>query len=304
MLRYDIAISFAGEDRDVAAQIAAGLDTAGVNVFYDEYEKADLWGKDLYEYLADIYANHARFCIMLLSQNYERKLWTNHERKNAQARAFQEKEEYILPVKLDDTQIPGIRPTVGYIDLRTTTVDEVVKMILVKLHRTAPTGLTSVHKATHVTTDLDIPIPRMKKSFTQLENDRFAKTGFEFVMRYFKQGTEKLSEAGDALEGDFTEFGPLKFVAKIYHHGSVISQCKIWLGGMFSSGQICYSESFYDLDNDSSMNDWLSVSNDGFTLFFESSGIGGGFGRSDSKNLTEQQAAEYLWRRFTARLSQ
>lgn len=304
MFRYDIAISFAGEDRDVAAQIAVGLDTAGVNVFYDEYEKADLWGKDLYEYLADIYANHARFCIMLLSQNYERKLWTNHERKNAQARAFQEKEEYILPVKLDDTQIPGIRPTVGYIDLRMTTVDELVKMVLVKLNRAAPSVPTSVNKTTPVAADLDIPIPRMKNNFTQLEKDRFAKTGFVFIMSYFKQGIEKISKVGDALEGDFTEFGPLKFVAKIYRHGSVITQCKIWLGGMFSSGQICYSESFYDLDNDSSMNDWLSVSTDGFTLSFESSGMGIGFDRSDLKNLNEQQAAEYLWRRFTTRLSQ
>lgn len=304
MLRYDIAISFAGEDRDVAAQIAAGLVTAGVKVFYDDFEKADLWGKDLYEYLADIYANHARFCIMLLSQNYERKLWTNHERKNAQVRAFQEKEEYILPVKLDDTQIPGIRPTVGYIDLRTTAVDELVKMVLVKLNRAEPTIPKYDPKPTAVDADLNIPIPKIKKSFTQLEKDRFAKTGFAFIMSYFKQGTGTISKAGDAIEGDFTEFGPLKFVVKIYNHGSVVSQCKIWLGGMFSSGQICYSESFYDLDNDSSMNDWLSVSTDGFTLFFEPSGMGIGFDRSDLKSLNEQQAAEYLWRRFTARLSQ
>lgn len=304
MHKYDIAISFAGEDRDVAAQIAAGLVTAGVKVFYDDFEKADLWGKDLYEYLADIYANHARFCIMLLSQNYERKLWTNHERKNAQVRAFQEKEEYILPVKLDDTQIPGIRPTIGYIDLRTTAVDELIKMVLVKLNRAAPTVLKSVSNPTVVAADLNIPIPKIKKSFTQLEIDRFAKAGFAFIMSYFKQGTGKISKADDALEGDFTESGPLKFVVKIYHHGSVISQCKIWLGGMFSSGQICYSENFYDADNDSSMNDWLSVSTDGFTLSFEPSGMGIGFDRFDQKNLNEQQAAEYLWRRFTARLSQ
>src|SRR5439155_24562734 len=32
-------------------------------------------------------------------------------------RAFMEKREYILPARFDDTQIPGVLPTVGYIDL-------------------------------------------------------------------------------------------------------------------------------------------------------------------------------------------
>ena len=49
---------------------------------------------------------------MFLSQNYARTLWARHELKNAQARAFEENQEYILPVRLDDTEIPGILPTV------------------------------------------------------------------------------------------------------------------------------------------------------------------------------------------------
>ncbi len=48
---------------------------------------------------------------MFLSRNYAAKLWTNHEREAAQARAFRENEEYILPIRLDDTEIPGILQT-------------------------------------------------------------------------------------------------------------------------------------------------------------------------------------------------
>lgn len=303
MHKYDLAISFAGEDRDVAAQIASALDAVGVRVFYDDYEKADLWGKDLYEYLADIYANHARYCLMLLSENYARKLWTNHERQNAQARAFREREEYILPVKLDDTEIPGIRPTVGYVDLRLTTIPELVQMVLVKLQRTVPMKAEPVTKTAVAAVDFDIPVPRIKKTFTQLDKDRFSKDGFSYIMNYFKQGIEKVSRAGDGLDGDFTEVGPLKFVAKIYHNGNVASQCKIWMGGVFSQEQICYSENFYDINNDSSMNDWLSATSDGFFLFFEPSGMGFGYSQRGDKKLDEKQAAEYLWHRFTARMS-
>src|SRR6266566_5558925 len=77
----------------------------------DKYEKATLWGKNLYTYLSDVYQNKARYCVMFLSRNYAAKLWTNHEREAAQARAFRENEEYILPIRLDDTDIPGILST-------------------------------------------------------------------------------------------------------------------------------------------------------------------------------------------------
>src|SRR5437016_4769907 len=103
---YDIAISYAGEDHSYAEALANVLHDRGVNVFYDKYERATLWGKNLYDYLSDLYQNKARYCVMLLSQHYAAKVWTNLERQAAQARAFQESQEYVLPVRLDDTEIP------------------------------------------------------------------------------------------------------------------------------------------------------------------------------------------------------
>src|SRR5206468_4251942 len=67
------------------------------------------------------------------SAHYARKAWTSHELKSAQARALYEREEYILPVRFDDTEIPGLRPTVAYIDARTTSRDQVAELILQKL---------------------------------------------------------------------------------------------------------------------------------------------------------------------------
>jgi len=48
----------------------------------------------------------------------DKKLWTTHERKAAQARAFSENCEYILPARFDNTPLPGLTPTVGYVDLK------------------------------------------------------------------------------------------------------------------------------------------------------------------------------------------
>jgi GNAT superfamily N-acetyltransferase len=135
--RYKVALSFAGEDRIHAEQLATLLTASGIAVFYDAHEKAKLWGKNLYQHLQKVYRDDADFCVVFLSEHYRKKLWTKHELEQMQARAFREREEYILPVKLDDTTIPGINETTGYLDLRTTSVQEVFNALQEKLHARA-----------------------------------------------------------------------------------------------------------------------------------------------------------------------
>jgi hypothetical protein len=133
---YHVALSFAGEDRDYVDQVASHLRNKGVKVFYDRYEQVDLWGKDLYEHLSNVYRNKAFYTVMFISTHYAKKLWTQHERKNAQSRAFNERREYILPARFDDTEIPGILDTVGYLSLRHYSPEQLSEAICEKLVRT------------------------------------------------------------------------------------------------------------------------------------------------------------------------
>lgn len=133
---FDVVLSYAGEDRQYVEQVAKCLKRAKVRLFYDQFEQTDLWGKNLYTHLDEVYRK-ARFCVMFLSSNYARKAWTSHERQSAQARAFQEHQEYILPVRFDDTEIPGISPLLSYVDGNKYPPNEVCKMIRTKLRGTA-----------------------------------------------------------------------------------------------------------------------------------------------------------------------
>jgi hypothetical protein len=81
--RYQIAISFAGEDRATASKIAESLRARGISVFYDDYEKDALWGKDLYQHLARVYSEDAQYCILVLSGHYARQVWPKHELQQA-----------------------------------------------------------------------------------------------------------------------------------------------------------------------------------------------------------------------------
>ena len=132
---YEVVLSFAGEDREYVEAVANYLKNNNVKVFYDKYEEVTLWGKDLSEHLDKVYRGSARYCVMFISKNYANKVWTSHERRSALAKAIEEKEEYILPVRFDDTEILGIRPTVGYVDLSKKTTEQLGKMILQKLGR-------------------------------------------------------------------------------------------------------------------------------------------------------------------------
>lgn len=134
MSKYHIALSFAGEDRDYVDRVANHLRENGVDVFYDKFEETKLWGKDLYTYLTDIYQNRALFTVIFVSESYKDKLWTNHERKSAQARAFIESGEYILPAMFDESvQIPGLLKTTGYVSLCGLSPEEFGNKIIEKL---------------------------------------------------------------------------------------------------------------------------------------------------------------------------
>src|SRR5579885_2777578 len=136
---YHVALSFAGEDRAYVDQVAHRLVSGyGLKVFYDLFERVKLLGKDLYEYLSDIYMNKAMFCAVFISEHYAKKAWPRHERKNAQARDFEGEDEYILPFRFDDTAIPGLRPTVGYINIAQLKPEETAAIIAEKVRLVVP----------------------------------------------------------------------------------------------------------------------------------------------------------------------
>lgn len=130
---YDVAISFAMQDRTVAEEFADLLMKKDLRVFLDEYTAAELWGKDLVAHLVNLYARKAHYCVLLVSQDYPLKRWTEKERRAAQERAFRDADEYILPMRLDDTEVTGINQTPGYQDLRARSVETIVDLLKQRL---------------------------------------------------------------------------------------------------------------------------------------------------------------------------
>jgi hypothetical protein len=306
---FDVALSFAGEDRAIAKEFTNLLMNKNVKVFYDEDEADDLWGKDLIAHLADLYQNKARFCVMFISRHYPLKRWTNFERQQIQARAFRDTNEYILPIRIDDTDVPGIAETMGYRDIRQHPLESIANSLEKKLAKVK--GQTTISSPAQVARpDRQesshpsfgaIPMPKRNKTHTQFEKDSFARESLDFIKRYFQQALRQLEGSDSNIQTAFDDMTTLDFMSRIYVQGDVRTQCRIWLGSNFMSNGICYSEGVHRLDTNS-INEVLSVEDNGEELRLKLGLFGISGVDISEKMATQQQAAEYLWKRFISPL--
>ena len=133
---YDVAVSFAEADKEVAGELANLLRGKQIKVFLDEYTSLAQWGKDILDHLVNLYARKARYCVLLISRHYPLRSWTAAERTSARELALRDAQEYILPVQLDDSDVPGIREVEGYRDLRRDSMESIADLLDQKLHET------------------------------------------------------------------------------------------------------------------------------------------------------------------------
>src|SRR5690606_760968 len=97
---YDIALSFAGENRDLAEIIFNKLSEREVSVFYDKNEQHRILAENVEEYLAPIYKTEAEYVVILLSNNYPKKIWTKFESEQFKHRFG---ENSIIPIWYTNT---------------------------------------------------------------------------------------------------------------------------------------------------------------------------------------------------------
>jgi hypothetical protein len=130
---YDVALSFAGENRKIAEKVYNGLIKKRIKVFFDKMEQSRLLGLDLDKEFRRIYGGKSRLVLVLISEFYPIKNWTRFESEIIIDEAKRRGKTYFIPCIIDDTPIFGMPRTIGYIDLRKITIREAVGLIVEKL---------------------------------------------------------------------------------------------------------------------------------------------------------------------------
>ena len=113
--QYEVALSYAGEQRCYVQSVARALQSRGIAIFYDGFEPVQLWGKHGTEFFDQVFAQQAKYAAMFISKDYVGKMWPRFERRSILSRAVQEGGDYILPVRFDDTPVPGLPADLIYL---------------------------------------------------------------------------------------------------------------------------------------------------------------------------------------------
>lgn len=136
---FDIAISFAGENRELAKFIVEQLKELDISVFYDRHYEDNYLGGPWSKHFVDVFVNRSRLVVALLDKNHHEKVWPTFERDCFTARVPAGE---VIPVFLDDTIFVGVPKDLVSIhyklkgsveECRDPIIDEVVMRIATKL---------------------------------------------------------------------------------------------------------------------------------------------------------------------------
>ena len=129
--QFDFAISYAGEQVEIAKEIDRRLRELNRIVFFAERSRLDLVGKDGESVFFQIFSE-AKLVIVLVSEEYKRKDWTRYEwdviigRKNVNR---------FIPIRIDDVGILGLSSNTFFLKFTGKNYDEIIDVAVSKFLR-------------------------------------------------------------------------------------------------------------------------------------------------------------------------
>lgn len=134
--RFDVALSFPGEQRELVNQIAERLELLlGANtVFYDAFFPGELAQPDLDTLLRRIYGERAEVVVVVACADYQRKTWCGLEFRAIKQLIYEREHRKVMIIRTDDGAVDGVFPTDGYLDAAKFDVGDLAAMIARRVH--------------------------------------------------------------------------------------------------------------------------------------------------------------------------
>lgn len=112
---YDVAISFAGENRELAGFIVDSLRKSDYEVFFDEFYEANYLGTSWESHFEKIFNKESRYVICILDKYHKEKIWTTFERDCFSERI---KDGAVIPIFLDNTKFKSITSDIACLEFK------------------------------------------------------------------------------------------------------------------------------------------------------------------------------------------
>ncbi|CAM2149569.1 TIR domain-containing protein [Pararobbsia alpina] len=102
---WDLAISFAGENRELAKYVADKLKEMDVSVYFDEDYEVAILGKKLSDEFETVFGKSAKYVVCFLDKHHRAKIWPTFERDVFARRV---EDQAVIPIYLDDEKFVAI----------------------------------------------------------------------------------------------------------------------------------------------------------------------------------------------------
>ena len=128
-MRFDFALSFSGAQRITAEQLRDGLVAGGYRVFYDRDFEHEMIGRNGADYLRNIYSHESKYCVVLISQEYDSSTWTSLEKESIQSREIRGDEGVLIPILCSNYVPQWLPATRIYFDLAKRGLKELLRIL-------------------------------------------------------------------------------------------------------------------------------------------------------------------------------
>ncbi|WP_063934718.1 DUF3427 domain-containing protein [Archangium violaceum] len=321
----DFFISYTRVDKAWADWVAWVLEEAGYSVVLDTWDFRP--GSNFVLAMEEGLAKCERIIAILtpayVQSDYGRAEWTAGMASDPTAM-----QRRVIPVRVAPCEPPALLRSILYIDLVGLGDEETARKRLLESvtnrrakpekapsypgaahHRAAPHHPVFPAAASSRATSPAPFVPRLPTKVTDLEIRRFMQESFKGIRAYFEEGLAALERSDARFDTEFLQVHSLKFVAEVYVDGNKLSSAKLWLDSSLGAGlQMGYAEGTgFSLEQDTQFNEVLAVAPDEQGLHLRALMSAAYFGSAmehlDPERMTSQEAAEYLWRRFVARIA-
>jgi hypothetical protein len=190
---FDLAFSFASEDRAYVEAVKAECEKLGLTVYYDRDRKIDQWGKSFIAEQRKVYSGYrTKHFVPFISRHYFSKPIPTDEFKSALMESTK-RGDYILPVKLDaaEVSVEYLHPDTQYLKKS----DYTPGQLAVALRYVVTKGKQPAKDIDQLLTDeLDLPKPKIiPRTYNKY---REAELLLAFVAEQFTRNEQQLIEDG------------------------------------------------------------------------------------------------------------
>ena len=236
-VNYDLAVSFAGEHRDYVEQTVRACGDLGLRVFYDRDMNNEWWGKNFIREQRKVYGSQTRYFVPFISSEYLAKPIPMDEFSAAMMTAVKQGDGYVLPVLVDDVQVPAdlLHPHIHYLRAKDFTPEQLATQLHLKVKQAEADGQEARNITTVVQQAMELRLPKVvPRDFSKYEELEVA---FEYLGEQFKAAAPQLRTKGFVCTVNSTQD---RLSVRIEHRGETAYSLDIYRGGDMGDDKLTF----------------------------------------------------------------